>query len=60
MESEFTKCPEGHIYESKLEECPFCNGEEEIEDKLSEAAKKIVKKVDLSNLAMCYLRGPKI
>ena len=57
---EFKKCPEGHVYESEYEECPYCNGKEmeEFIDRLkSDASKKIREK--LENMAMCYIMGPK-
>jgi len=56
----FKKCPKGHVHDSELEECPFCNGKE-IDDELKKLPKKPPGRLkDIKDLAMCYLRGPKI
>jgi len=51
----FKKCPEGHVYDSELEECPYCNGKK-IDDDLENLPP------DDSNpppeTAMCYDMGP--
>ena len=55
----FTKCKKGHIYESNLEECPYCSGK-----RIEEAIIKLVDKnpglaEKLRGLATCYLIGSK-
>ena len=35
MSGEFKKCEKGHVYESKLKECPYCK-EENIDDDLKD------------------------
>jgi len=57
--SVFKKCEKGHVYDSKLTECPYCNGRE-IEDDLKELLEKPdVDKDILKDIADCYLMGPK-
>jgi len=57
---EFRKCREGHVFDSKLEECPYCNGQN-IEDDLEKLADKSHNVIDkIRNTATCYLVGPKI
>jgi len=56
---DFIKCEKGHIYDSRLGECPFCSGKS-IEEKLKDLPE--IKNVDLDALkkiANCYLTGPK-
>ena len=55
MTSEFKKCLNGHVYISKLKECPYCNGKVP-EDDLKDLPPN---KVDTPpDLAMCYDMGP--
>ena len=53
---EFKKCTIGHVYESELDDCPYCNGK-----KLDEALKKLKRKknIDMPESAMCYDMGPR-
>ena len=51
---EFKKCLHGHPYDSKLEECPFCNGVN-IDDELGKLPEKNVDKDALKYMADCYL-----
>jgi len=54
--SEFKKCPEGHVYDSGQNECPYCNGRK-IEDDLEDLPETKVGLPD--NIAMCYDMGPR-
>jgi hypothetical protein len=47
----FTKCNNGHIYNSELEECPYCNGRK-IDDDLDDLGEE--EKIDFPETAMCY------
>jgi len=52
----FKKCPNGHIYSSDLDECPYCNDrqiEEDLEKLLANTDKP------LPEIAMCYILPPK-
>jgi len=52
--SEFIKCSKGHVYESKLNECPYCNGK-----KLDDYLKNLVnREIELTEAVMCYDMGP--
>ncbi|MCL2211496.1 MAG: hypothetical protein FWB95_06210 [Treponema sp.] len=56
--SEFKKCSQGHVYESGLEECPYCNGKN-VDDELEKLPKKPeINKDILKDMADCYMRGP--
>jgi len=56
--SEFKKCSKGHVYESNLDECPYCNGAE-IDDVLGKLpVKPEINKDILKDMADCYMRGP--
>ena len=52
----FAKCPKGHVYNSELGKCPYCNGGK-IDDELEKLPP------DEINLppetAMCYDMGPR-
>jgi len=37
--SDFIKCPKGHVYDSGLDECPYCNGKE-LDNDLNDLPKK--------------------
>ncbi|MCL2180100.1 MAG: hypothetical protein FWB83_03145 [Treponema sp.] len=54
MSGEFKKCPEGHVYDSKLEECPYCNGED-LEDELDKLPPDDER--EPPETAMCYDMG---
>jgi len=54
--SDFTKCPQGHVYDSELEECPYCNGKK-IDEFLEDLPEKPVDKDVLKYIADCYLVG---
>ena len=50
----FIKCPQGHVYESRLKECPYCSGKE-----LDEDLKNLPEKdIEPPETAMCYDMGP--
>ena len=52
---EFKKCPRGHVYDSELNECPYCNGRT-IDDDLENLTPD---EVELPpDEAMCYDMGP--
>ena len=52
---DYKKCPEGHVHDSDLAECPYCIGRN-IDDDLVELPPG---KIDLPyDLAMCYDMGP--
>jgi len=54
----FKKCPNGHIYNPELAECPYCNGSK-IDDDLDDLPDKTpVNKDILKNMADCYMMGP--
>jgi len=56
--SEFKKCPQGHVYESNLDECPYCSGAE-IDDALGNLpGKPEINKDILKDMADCYMIGP--
>jgi len=57
--SDFIKCPQGHLYDSKSKECPYCNGAELDEDLENLPENPTVDKDILKNIANCYLVGPK-
>jgi hypothetical protein len=48
------KCPAGHFYDSKLEECPYCNGRT-LDDDLASLIKKKIRFP--KDMAMCYRVG---
>ncbi|MCL2211497.1 MAG: hypothetical protein FWB95_06215 [Treponema sp.] len=52
--NDFKKCSKGHVYESKLAECPYCNGKE-LDDDLKNLPHK---EIDPIEAAMCYDMGP--
>jgi len=53
--SDFVKCSKGHVFDSELEKCPYCNGKK-IEDELN---KLPADDVDVpADTAMCYDLGP--
>jgi len=52
--NDFIKCPKGHIYQSRLSECPYCSGKELDEDLENLPEKDI----DPPEAAMCYEMGP--
>ena len=57
--NDFAKCPKGHVYDTELGECPYCNGKK-TDDVLKEMPEKpSVKKNILKDIADCYLIGPK-
>jgi len=52
--SDFITCPQGHTYDSELEECPYCGGKT-IDNALEDLPEvKNVDKSILANLADCY------
>jgi len=52
---EFKKCPNGHVYDSGLKECPYCSGKK-IEDDLENLPEKPeVDRDVLKDIADCYL-----
>ena len=56
--SEFKKCPQGHVYDSETDECPYCNGKK-IDDALENLpVKPNINKDILQDMADCYMRGP--
>jgi len=52
--NKFIKCSKGYVYESKLNECPYCNGKELDED-LENLPRK---EINPPESAMCYDMGP--
>ena len=48
------KCPNGHFYDSKEEECPYCNGRT-LDDDLASLIKKKIRFP--KDMAMCYRVG---
>ena len=55
MSDEFKKCPEGHVYDSEYEDCPYCSGEN-IDDELEKLPPD--EKRFPPEVAMCYDMGP--
>jgi len=55
---EVTKCEKGHVYDSRYEKCPLCNGKtmEEMLKELQEAA-KIPNEIKMPT-ADCYFAPP--
>ena len=51
---QFKKCPQGHVYDSDIEECPYCNGQT-VEDALEKLPQGYVEPPES---AMCYDMGP--
>ena len=53
--TEFKECPKGHFYDSKSEECPYCNGQT-IDDTLEKLPQE--KSKFPIDSAMCYIMLP--
>jgi len=54
----FIKCPKSHVYESRLEECPYCNGKI-IDDELKELPPGYDNRDDiLPPSPLCYAPHP--
>ena len=54
----YKKCPEGHIYNPELTECPYCDGLD-IDDDLKKLPDKPAGIKDiLKDMADCYMMGP--
>ena len=53
------QCPQGHFYNSELDECPYCNGlkiDDDLEKLLSKTDEK--RKFPDDIMAMCYILPP--